>query len=93
MTSILYLQSPDLLVSNKEELGFRGGDWFEIRNSYSYSISYSYSNLKVPIAPDGATMIEVGRYKCIIYIFILVSKGMVALMRLKTADTDLSKRN
>ena len=50
MTSILYLQSPDLLVSNKEELGFRGGDWFEIRNSYSYSISYSYSNLKVPIS-------------------------------------------
>ena len=48
MTSILILQSPDLLVSNKEELGFSGGDWFEIRNSYWYSISYSYSNLKVP---------------------------------------------
>ena len=57
MTSILYLQSPDLLVSNKEELGFRGGDWFEIRNSYSYSISYSYSNLKVPNGYMGYYMV------------------------------------
>ena len=30
-------------------------------------------------------VIEVGRYKCIIYIFILVSKCVLALMRLKTA--------
>ena len=66
MTSILYLQSPDLLVSNKEELGFRGGDWFGIRNSYSYSISYSYSNLKVPIGAtadsDGVPCVEPDMY-------------------------------
>ena len=32
--------------SNKGELEIRGGDWFEIRNSYSYS------NLKAPNNDD-----------------------------------------
>lgn len=46
---ISFLKLPSLLVNNTKEWRLRKRHWFEIQNSYSYSTSFSWSNLKVPI--------------------------------------------
>ena len=46
-TPILFLKPSPLLISNRDKQHLWERDWFEIRNSYSYTISYSYSNLKL----------------------------------------------
>ena len=48
LTPILFVGSPYLLVHNGKEWEFWGWDWLEIWKSYSYPISYSYDDLKVP---------------------------------------------